>query len=460
MQLLLPRAYGISPGHRSRVCGKVGPGGRCDAATTGVRYSARTVEFLGGVTNLSDKILIVSDYYYPDDISTGYFLTGIAEGLAGHYPVQVFCGWPAEPKLASAAPRRELRKGVSIRRHRSLGGKDKGLMSRILRNLHFGMSTFLSTLLSLRRGDIALVVTNPPLLPFFVAMACWLRNSRCLLLVHDVYPEVLVATGILGHGSPFVALLGWMNGRLYRNMDRIIVLGRDMKRTVGRRLLGTEDRVVIVPNWGDIGTVRPAPRAANPLLRKVGIADKFIVLLSGNLGRGHDIESVVACAQALCDDENIHFLVAGGGSKRAWLARIVKEAGLTNLTLLERQDRHSLSTLLNAADLTVIAFLRGMVGVSVPSRLYNLMAAGKPVLAAADADSELALVVREERIGWVVPPEQPNLMIEAILAARADRARLREFGVRARQAAVAKYSEPAVIDLYLSLIESLRDDRS
>jgi glycosyltransferase involved in cell wall biosynthesis len=110
---------------------------------------------------------------------------------------------------------------------------------------------------------------------------------------------------------------------------------------------------------------------------------------------------------------------------------------------------------LNACDISVVAFVKGMAGVSVPSRMYNVMASGKPILAVCDPESELARVVLEERIGWVVPPEDPTALAAAIDFARAQPAELAQMGVRARAAAVRSYSKAAVLDQYRALVQTL-----
>jgi colanic acid biosynthesis glycosyl transferase WcaI len=141
------------------------------------------------------RLWVVSELYYPEETSTGHFLTHIAEGLAAHYPVSALCSQPTYSKRGSRAPRREVRHGVEI--HRGLGTTfDKDVLPGKLANaLTISLSLFLTALRRFRRGDVALVVTNPPFLPFLTRLACALRGARCVLLIHDVYPETLIAAG-------------------------------------------------------------------------------------------------------------------------------------------------------------------------------------------------------------------------------------------------------------------------
>ena len=402
------------------------------------------------------SIVVVTDHYHPDDVSTGYFLTGIAEGLARQHDVRVICGQPARSERS--AQRRETRNGVSIRRVGSIGQKDGGLVSRAIRTTTLCLFVLTASLARLRRGDIVIVVTNPPALPLVVRASCRLRGARCVVLVHDLYPDVLIATGFIKRESRLVAVLEHVNRWLYSGAERIVVLGRDMRRLVARWRQDQADGIVIIPNWGDIDLIRPLEKAENELLAELGLTDRFIVQASGNFGRTHDVATVLEAARRLVKREDIHFIFSGWGKGRVQLEESIGRCPLPNVTLLKRQPRGNLSTLLNAADLIVIPFIPGMAGVSVPSRMYNVMAAGRSILAAVDADAELALVVREEGIGWTTAPQDVDQMVAAIEEAAAARELIRHQQTAARQAAETSYSYDAVINAYSALVDGMTAD--
>jgi glycosyltransferase involved in cell wall biosynthesis len=226
----------------------------------------------------------------------------------------------------------------------------------------------------------------------------------------------------------------------------IIVLGRDMRALLGRKLGSRQDRVAVIANWGDVDSVRPAPRANNRLIQQHGLAEKFVVLYAGNLGRSHDIESLLECATLLRREVEIHFLVIGSGAKKTWLQRTVRERRLTNMTILEHRPRCEQIEFLNACDVSIITFVAGMAGVSVPSRMYNVLAAGKPIIAMADRESELALVVNEERVGWVIAPGRVLDLASAIREARDAPQRVKAMGLRARSVVEQKYTLRHTID--------------
>ena len=213
-----------------------------------------------------------------------------------------------------------------------------------------------------------------------------------------------------------------------------------MRELIRQKLKGDVNKVVIIPNWADTDLVQPIPRARNALLKQLQLSDKFIVLYAGNLGRSHDVESILAAAELLKDQTEVRFLIVGCGAKKAWAGTQIQRKNLGNVTLLDRVPRAELPHLLNAGDVALISFLSGMAGVSVPSRMYNFLAAGTPIVAATDPTSEVAWVIREQQVGWVVQQQDPQCLAETIERAKRDPERLAEMSHRARHAAVNEYS--------------------
>jgi glycosyltransferase involved in cell wall biosynthesis len=193
-------------------------------------------------------------------------------------------------------------------------------------------------------------------------------------------------------------------------------------------------------------------------LERLGLSDRFIIQYSGNIGRTHGVEQLAVCAEQLENDPTVHFLFIGFGGKKLGLAQYVKERGLSNVTIMDYRPRAELSVSLTACNVTIISFVRGMAGVSVPSRMYNVMAAGKPIIAVADPGSELALVVKEEDIGWVVPPGDVDGLRMAILEAKANPDLLVQMGQRARRAAETKYSFERVNQAYTEMVASIYEE--
>jgi glycosyltransferase involved in cell wall biosynthesis len=402
------------------------------------------------------KIWVVSELYFPEMTSTGYFLTGIAEGLASTYAVSALCGQPSYWARGVRAPTREILHGADVHRCWATTFDKNKILSKLINQITISTSMFWAALFRLRRGDMVIAVTNPPMLPYLMAVACRLRGTHFILLIHDVYPEIFTRLGLLKPQSIFVRLMDYISRWLYNSADRIIVLGRDMRKLAVDKLDRRKDRVVIATNWGDAEAVFPQPISENKLLRQLNLGGRFVVQYCGNIGRTHGMEDIAAAAELLVADSEFYFLLIGWGARKNWVIQQKQKRKLENLTILDPLPQKEFCDGLNACNVAIISVSSGMAGISVPSRMYNVLASGKPLLAVCDDDSELAAVVREEEIGWVVPPGRADLIVSTLLEAKANPELLRIMGERARRAAETKYTSGHVLKTYESIIESLR----
>jgi len=223
-------------------------------------------------------------------------------------------------------------------------------------------------------------------------------------------------------------------------MQRVFVLGRDMQARVARNLDVQKDRVLIATNWADLDLIEPQPRDENTLLHELGLTEKFVLQYAGNMGYPNDIETIIKAAIILKDRNDIHFLFIGSGAKKPLIESSIGKNNLTNVTILGQRPRSDQRNFLNACDIALISLVSGMKGVSVPSRTYNTLAAGKPIIAITEKGTEIASVIEEERVGWVVSPGHPQQLVTTILMAKAQRYLLVEMSARAREAAVGRYT--------------------
>ena len=397
----------------------------------------------------------MSELYYPELTSTGYFLTGLAEGLAESNEVSVLCGQPSYWARGVRAPAQEMRNGVDIKRCGATTLDKNVLLFKIINMMTISLSIFISALLSFRDDDIVIAVTNPPLLPYLSSVACRARGAHFVLLVHDVYPEVLSRLGVLKPGSMAERILDSASRWLYESTSRILVLGRDMKKIISGKLSSGQERISVATNWASTEAILPQDRYKNKLLGKLRLNDKFVVQFWGNMGRPHCIEDLVDAAQLLASDPTIHFLLIGWGTKKSWAIKEKQVRGLENLTILDPPAREDSCDVQNACDIAINTLISGMTGISVPSRTYNAMAAGKPVLAVCDPDSELATMVNEEGIGWVVAPGHPDLIAAILQKAKCDQSALEDMSSRARKAVAAKYTRDHVLQIYKRIVGEL-----
>ncbi len=382
----------------------------------------------------------MTEVYYPEEISTGYYLTSIAEGLADKLDVKVLCGQPKHMSRGLTAPKREVRNGVEIYRVSATTLNKNVMLYRLVNMFTIGVAMFFNSLKLFRKGDHILVVTAPPTMPVTTALSALLRGASYTVLIQDSYPEILIAVGSLRKHSLSVGIINFFNRWVYKYAAKIIVMGRDMNELFQQKTAGLDIPVVTIPNWADLETIHPTPRENNPLLKELGISDKFVFLYAGNIGHPTDVETIIESAEQLLDKKEIHFLFIGAGVKKKWVEDQVRDRSLLNVTVLDYRPRSEQIVFLNACDVGLIALINGMWGTAMPSRTYNIMSAGKPILALTEEGSELAQVIEEERIGWHVSPGKPDDLTNAILQIYENRDELSEMEKRSRNAAVAKYS--------------------
>jgi colanic acid biosynthesis glycosyl transferase WcaI len=403
------------------------------------------------------KLWIATEIYYPEKTSTGYVLTKLAEGLASAENVYVLCAQPSYERRGVSAPRRERVNGVEIRRVSHPRLDRTTVLGRAVNVMTVTVRMFVSAVRAFRKRDLVIVVTNPPLLPFSIYVAAKLRRASVAVLVHDLYPEAAILAGVIEPASPLARL--WMRASdwLFRRVDRIVVLGRDTAELLAPRLSDGHARIRVIPNWADVDEVRPAPPANNELLLSLGIHDRFVLGYAGNMGRVHDIELLLEAAQQLkTAAPNVHMLFVGSGSKAGLVDAVARIKG-SNVTLVGPRDRSEQNVFLNACHVSVMALAPGMAGVGVPSRLYNALAAGRPVLAAVDPQSEPARVIREEGVGMHTAPGDVEAFVNAVVAMRNDPALVEAAGRRARVAAVDRFGFLEILIAYQRLVAELAE---
>jgi len=392
------------------------------------------------------KVIVVSQHYPPDSSTTAAIMREIAEHLAAERTVLVLSGTPGSKTEDTSRRPTVVEIGNRI-------PEKARLVRRAAADASFTMRAFAMLLAKLRRGDVVLTVTAPFMLPYAVAAAARLKGARSALIMHDVYPDVLVMAGILKPSSPLTWALHRANALMFHMLNAVVTIGRDTERLLLRYRGLTRDKIRFIPNWA---TLAPAIRPIgpdNPYCR--AHAARFRVGLSGNLGFTHDPVIVFEAARLLQDDSDIHFLLSGWGIGFERLKQMQSEANLANVTLIDRVDDEHLEQLLSAADIWLIPYRKNVAGVSVPSRFYNLLAVGRPVVLVSEPDAEAALTVAENNLGWVAMPGVPEDLAKIIRAA----SRSADYSMAERAVAAAQnFSLARAMIGYAGLVDELLQD--
>jgi len=404
----------------------------------------------------SFRLWIVSELYAPDDAATAHLLTQIAEHAADSQSVCVLCAQPTYTQRGKKAPARENLNGVDVIRCWTTTFPKDNLALRVVNMATIVASFFLNMLFRFRRGDVVLVVTNPPPLPFATQTAGWLRGAKTCLLIHDIYPDVLVPTGITKKNSLPYKIIDFFNSSLFRRVHRIIAIGRDMKQRVVDKSADFESKIEVIPNWCD-DSFQPVPQEENQLLKELPFREKFIVQYSGNIGRTHGLSVIAEAAEILQTKgmTEIHWMVCGWGGAKAAFEDQCKTLGLKNVTIHDPLPRDRLAELIGAADVSLITFIPGMSGISVPSRMYNMLAAGCPIIGVTDSDSELALTINDDQLGWVSTPNCAESLAKLVVSVYQDKDSLPEFRQRCKATAQGKFNRERSLDAYVQIVQSI-----
>ena len=356
----------------------------------------------------SGKVVVVSQHYPPDPSTTAAIMAAISDRVAQEAEVLVLSGTAGSASAPSAG------KPDVVEVRSWMPGK-AALFKRALAELLFTVRMFVALLMKLRRGDVALTVPAPFMLPYAFAAAAKLKGAKSVLIMHDLYPDVLVMAGLLKPQSMLAKAMRAFNARMFGALDAVVIIGRDTEKLLLRYGGMTRDKIRFIPNWA---TLAPGVRAIVPDNRyRRPLSARFVVGLSGNLGFTHDPVIVFEAARLLRDNRDIHFLLSGWGVGFDQLREMQSAARLPNVTLVGRVEDDQLEAFLSAADVWIIPYRKNVAGVSVPSRFYNLLAIGRPVILVSEPDAEAALTVIEHDVGWVVAPGKADELANAVVHA-------------------------------------------
>lgn len=397
------------------------------------------------------RLLILNQFFYPDISATSQLMTDLAQDLAEEgIEVTALCANAAYIGQAQLPPS-EMWGKVRIERVAVVGFDRKNLLRRASSYVSFYITAFLR-LLTLPRQHVILVLTTPPLIAVVAYAMRLLRGSKMVYLVQDVYPDIAIEFGVLRRGSLSAKFFERLNRFLLRKADAIIALGSCMRE----RLLAkgaSDEKITVIPNWADGSQIKPLPHQANPFRAEIGLADKFVVLYSGNMGRAHDFTAIFGSMERLTGEPGIVFLFIGSGARREELERFIREHPAANVRVMDYVPRERLPYTMAAADLALVAVADGLEGLVVPSKLYGIMAAGRPALYLGPESGEAARTILAHRCGYVVRNGDVDGFVAAIRTAHADPQARTEMGRRAREAFEREFGRMVASRKYLQVLQ-------
>ena len=383
------------------------------ATTSAVSISAETDK----ASPMSDaaqkkKLLIYAHYYAPDVASTGQILQELAEGIKDTFDVTVICAVPSYTGTVEPAYREkpfyfEERNGVRIIRVRVPAFTKRDKLSRVKNILSYYRGARKATALA-GAQDYVYAVSQPPVLGGMLGVYGKKKlKAKLLYNIQDFNPEQIMAVGYSG-AKPLLSLLLQIDKNSCRKADKVVVVGRDMAQTLENRFQGEAvPAYCVINNWMDEKKVYPLPLSdarVAAFRKRYGLEDKFVVMYSGNLGLYYDLPGLIRLLKPYRDREDLAFAFVGEGAVEKELKEYAQAEGLGNVVFIPYQAKEDLVYSLNAADVHWVVNAKGIKGVSVPSKLYGVMAAGKPVLGVLEEGSEARLIIEETGCGLVAAP--------------------------------------------------------
>jgi colanic acid biosynthesis glycosyl transferase WcaI len=375
------------------------------------------------------RILLLNEYFPPDTSATAKMAAAVADALAEHHEVTVLCGRPSydpSERHPFYFLRRERQGRVAVERVGSTTFPRFRMLHRLSNYLSYSLLA-VPRAFSLQ-ADVVLAMTDPPFEGILGALIALLKRRPFIYNIRDLYPEMALVGNLVRPGllvRIWEKLHRWALGRA----RRVIVLGEDTRERIVAKAISPE-RVVVVRDGARVAET-PAPRN-HPVVQEIRSGFPFVVLHAGNLGFYGAWETVIKAARRL-DHDGIGFVFVGEGARRAELE--ASAAGCDKVRFLPFRPADQVPYVLAAGDVHLVTVKKGLEGVVVPSKLYSILAAGRPVLALASEESDAARVIRRTGCGVVADPDDPASLALAVQGLSRDRECLARMGERAREAA-------------------------
>jgi len=361
--------------------------------------------------NNKKKVLVYAHYYFPDVASTGQILKELCEGMRDEFEVTVICTVPSytgeiEEIYKVDKYYSENINGIKIIRVRVPEFTKSDKISRINNLLTYFFRAIWTTI-RIDKQDYIFTISQPPILGGVLGViGKWFKGGKLIYNIQDFNPEQTIAVGYSNNKFILKTALAIDRFSCYMS-DKVIVVGRDMQETLHNRFSNIIPPNVFINNWIDETEVYPLEKNNENVLafkKKYGIQDKKIIMYSGNIGLYYDLENLIKVIEKFKDRNDVVFTFVGDGTKKKEIETYTIEHQLTNVIFIPYQDKKNLLYSLNACDAQFCISAKGIKGVSVPSKIYGIMAAGKPIIGVLENGAEARFIMEETKCGLVSEP--------------------------------------------------------
>jgi colanic acid biosynthesis glycosyl transferase WcaI len=399
-----------------------------------------------------NNTILVSQVFYPNTCATSTLLTELSLKLQDeNNKVTVICGFPNGIEHQTVESYENFN-GIEIYRCGIKLNSKSGLLQRTFSYLFYLIHAAWK-LFFLKEKDKIIGVTNPPFLSILLMIVSAITSCKYYFVIHDVYPEGLVAVGKLKEESLVTKIWRQLNRYSYHSAIKLIVLGRDMKDLLIQNYGINPEQIEYIPNWSITPATVSKSFEHNDLASELDIQNKFVIQYSGNMGLWHDIETFIRVAAQLQTNPGIQFLFIGNGIRKQKAYQLAQELELTNIIWMDFVPKEQLSTSLTCAHVALISLNTGLEGIAVPCKLYGILASGRAILAQVPEKSEIAYTITEEECGFVIPPGDVEGLVSRIQQLERDRELTNTMGLRSFKAYKSKYTIETIAKQFRQMLE-------
>jgi colanic acid biosynthesis glycosyl transferase WcaI len=402
------------------------------------------------------RLIFINRFFAPDHSATSQILSDLAFDLAGAgREVHLVTSRQIYDDPKAALPERETINGVDVHRVASTGFGRAALIGRSIDYVSFYRSVRRCLDKLVQPGDIVVAKTDPPLTSVVARPVARRNGAQLVNWLQDIYPETAVELGVPFMRGPVAASLAALRNTTLREAAATVVVGDLMGRKV-KTLGAPAERIHVIPNWCNDEDIRLVAPADNPLRQEWNLVDRFVLGYSGNLGRAHEFETVLAAAERLRNEPRVAFLMIGGGKRFAELSAAVQARGLAGaFRFLPYQARTLLSYSLGVADVHWVSLDPRLEGLMVPSKFYGIAAAGKPIVVIGDPNGELGRLVQHHACGFAVAPGDGEALAAIVRQLLDAPQTVSETGTRARNMLDAHFTRRQGLARWRRLLDQL-----
>lgn len=399
------------------------------------------------------KLSVITQFFPPDFAATGQLIEELVRQLGRQgVDVKVFTGQPGYAFQSTSAPAFEQVGLVKIKRSRTSQMWPKRIRGKAINGVLFMIRAILHLLKNCRRRNLVLVTTAPPFLPLVGYLCHLLFGISYICLLYDLYPDIAVELGVISRRHWLTRCWDNLNRQVWHHAEGIIVLSPAMQQRVANRCPEAAHKIAVIHSWADSETIVPIPKTENWFAMKHRLIQPFTVLYSGNLGRCHDVETMLETA-VLLRNEPIQFVCIGNGAKRETLKQRVEEIGLTNFLFLPYQDKEVLPYSLTACDLSLVSVSPGMDSLVAPSKLYSALSAGRPIAVICPKQAYLNQMISEAGCGATFENGDATKLANFIRLLQQDRQVAERMGKAGRRYLQTHFTPEIIAGQYLNVLK-------